>query len=116
MPPRNFSTGTSTRYAMLFRRRQKVCLRARQVATVLFIFVAEGFQNIAVGNQELHEFYSEWPGERLGIVDSHLPFHMAEIAAAEAFLNSQSLAVGKSRGIQPALVVESRGIHNQRVA
>ena len=40
---------------------------------------------------------------------------MDEIAAAKALLNPQRLAVGKSEGIQPALVVEARGIHQQRI-
>ena len=41
---------------------------------------------------------------------------MAEIAAVEAFPNSQVLTVGMSRGIQPALVIESRRIYHEHIA
>ena len=69
-------------------------LVAGQVGTVLFIFVAEGFQDVAIGDQELREFYGERLSESFGILDGHLHFHVAEIAAAEALLKAQSFAVG----------------------
>jgi hypothetical protein len=69
------------------------------VRAVLFIFVAVGLQNIAVRKQEQHELNGDLLGKDLGIFDGHLHVRMAEISAAEALLNTPSLAIAYPSGI-----------------
>src|SRR6266852_7111461 len=87
-----------------------------EVRAVLLVFIAKGLQNVAVWNQELRDLYRDWFEVHLGVLDGHLQVHMAEIAAVKALLKAQSLAAGMSEAIQPALIVESRRIHHERIA
>ena len=86
-----------------------------QVRAVLFVFVAEVLQNVAVWNQELSDLHRDRPEVHFGVVNGHLEVHMAKIAAVKALLNPQSFAPGMSEAVQAALVIESRGVYDQRI-
>src|SRR5260370_7997307 len=83
---------------------------------VLFVFIAEQLQYVAVRNQELSDLYREGLEVHLGVVNGHLQVHMAKIEAVKKLLNPHCLAMRMSGGIQPALVIESRPIHHPRIS
>src|SRR6516164_6944405 len=87
-----------------------------QVRAVLFVFVAEVLQNVAVWNQELSDLHRDRPEVHFGVVNGHLEVDMAKIAAVKALLNPQSFAPGMSETVQAPLVIESRGVYDQRIA
>src|ERR1700719_2363413 len=107
---------SATRSAPALARGFAMCLLLSEVGAVLFVFVAEQFENIGIRLQQLGERDGERPGVHLGIFNGDAHVQVAEIATAEALHDMQRVAVRVSRGIQPALVVEPDGIHHERIA
>src|SRR5579862_372070 len=77
---------------------------------------AEKLQDIAVGNQQFGEAYRNRLRQDIRIVHGRLDVQMPEVTPMETLPDVHRLAARMSVGIQPALVVESRRIHHQRVA
>src|SRR5207237_9487857 len=89
-------------------------LFAHHVGAVLFI-LTDAFDELAVGIQV--EGKSHRPGFRirLRIIECDLNIHMPEVAAAKALGHAQGIGVGMSGIIEPALIIESDGLGNERV-
>src|SRR5437867_7682123 len=85
------------------------------MGTVFFVFT-DTFYELGVGVQI--EGYGHCPGFSvcLRIVERNLDIHMSEVAAPEAFGDAQGLAVRMSRIVEPALIVETDGLGDQRIA
>lgn len=83
---------------------------------VPFTLRAEVFQNVAVGDQEICVLYCDRLRQDVWIFDRRIHVQMAEITPVETLLKVQRLAARKSGAIHPALVIEARRIHHQRIA
>ena len=83
---------------------------------VLFIFGADSFENIGVGQEVKAIFDGERFGVHLGVIESHFYIHMSEIAAMVTLLDAEIFTVRMADYIEPGLVVEASRLHHQRVA
>src|SRR5215475_7080821 len=88
----------------------------RHVGSIPLTLGTETLQNIGIGDQQFCKIYGDWPRQDFRIFYRHLYVQVAEVAAVETLVNAQFFASGKSSGIQPSLVVESRRGYNQRIA
>src|SRR5580765_6053070 len=73
-------------------------------------------EKIGIGEELLDDAEADGSGEDLRIGDGDRQLEMAVIAAAEAFLDAHLLAVTGAARVQPATIVESRRVEDQRVA
>src|ERR1700730_9292065 len=104
---------SSRRYAFSLNTRSSLL---SEMGAVLFVFRADILQYIAIRHQHLGRLYCNRLGVRFGIVDGQLQIHMTEVTPVEPLPNPEFLTLWVSHRIQPALVVESRRIHDQRIA
>jgi hypothetical protein len=72
-------------------------------------------QEIGVREELLDDAEGDGPGEGLGIGDGDREIEVAVIAAAEALLDAQVLAVAGAARVQSATIVEADGVDHQRV-
>jgi hypothetical protein len=86
------------------------------VSQILFIFGAEGLDQVGVGEQELGEFDGDRLSEGFGIVEDELEIQMAEVAAVKTLGDPQGVTVLMAPCVQPAAVVQSDGLDHQRIA
>jgi hypothetical protein len=65
-----------------------------EVGAVLFVFVAEEFEDVGVGQKLMGDLEGKRFGVHLGVVEGHLEIHVSEVAAAVAFHDAQGFAMG----------------------
>src|SRR6202030_2182065 len=58
----------------------------------------------------------EWLGVHRGIVNRDLNLHVSEVAAMESLGHTHRFAMGMAESIQPASIIESRRVDDQRIA
>ena len=73
-------------------------------------------EHVGIRQQPLHEIDGEGFGERLRVDDRHRHVDVAEVAAREALLDPQVLAVAVASGVEPAEVVEAQRVDHEGVA
>jgi hypothetical protein len=64
-----------------------------QMGSILFVFIAEHFENVLVGQKRVRDIDSERPGVDLGIVKGHFYVQVTEVAAVEALSHMENFAV-----------------------
>ena len=72
----------------------------RHVRHVLFVLSADMLEHVGVRQQPFPKVNREGFGERLRISDLHRHVDVAEVAAREALLDAQVLAVAVPSGIE----------------
>src|ERR1700682_2993402 len=82
----------------------------------ILLVIANVFEHFRIGSQLKPDIFSPWLGVSLGVIDGDLNAQMPEVGACEALGDMHRVAVGMTCVIQPAPVVESSGIDNQRVS
>ena len=85
----------------------------RYVSHVFFVFEADVLEHVGIGQQPFHEIDREGFGERLRVGDRHCHVDVAEVAAREALLDPQVLAVAVPPGVEPAEVVEAQRVDHE---
>jgi hypothetical protein len=86
------------------------------VGAVLFVFVANVFENVGTGEKLTGELDGKEFGVHLRIVECHFNIHVSEVAAAVTLHQAQSFAMGVADCIEPCSIVEARRFHDERVA
>ena len=85
------------------------------VAQVLFILGAVLLHQIGIREKNKVELDRKGLCEGLGIIQGKLQFHASEIEAMKALGEMQIFAVRMAIRVEPATVIESRGIDYKRV-
>src|SRR5439155_8989225 len=90
--------------------------RGRHVAQVALVFVANVFEQVAVGIEA--KVFGDGPGTCVGdgVFDGDIDEQMTEVGAAEPLVDDERFRVRVAAVIEPGLVVESGGSDNQDVA
>src|SRR5262249_56907685 len=73
-------------------------------------------RELGMRRQQPVAFDRDRPGEHFRIVERHLEIHVAEVAAAHALREPKRFGLWMSAAVEPRLVVESRGRHDEGVA
>ena len=87
-----------------------------EVRTVLFVFGADVFPDVAVRDQIQRVLDAERPRVHLRIVHRDLHVHVAEVPPPVPFLDLQSVTVRMTGSVQPASIVETHCVYYQRIA
>src|SRR5579863_7496383 len=82
----------------------------------IFFVVADELDQFGVREQGKVQQSAPWFGVRFGVVDSDLHGHVPEVAALEALGGMEGVGVGMAIVIQPALVVETARLDDERIA
>src|SRR6266516_594663 len=90
-------------------------LLSHHMLTVLLV-LADAFDDLGVGIQVEGESHRPGFGVRFRIIECDLDVEVSEVGAVKAFGDAKGVAVGVSGIIEPALIIESDGLGNERVA
>src|SRR5215467_7106016 len=80
------------------------------------LVLANVFQNLRIRRQRLLHMQSERLSKSFGIIDNHIEIHVPEIAPVVSLSRVKRFRIGMPAYVEPALLVESDAIDNQRVA
>ena len=86
------------------------------MGAVLFVFVAEVFEDVGVGQKAWVNLMVKGLVYIWGSSKVDFDIHVSEVAAVVAFHDAQGFAVRVADHIEPGLVVEAGGFHHQGVA
>src|SRR5215831_13048838 len=89
---------------------------AGKVSIVPFVLEAVVLEQIGVGQELFDDAEANRLREGLRIRDRDRQIEMTVVAAAEALLDAHVLAVARAARVEPAAIVEARGVDDQRVA
>src|SRR5438874_11121795 len=87
-----------------------------QMSTVLLIFLAEAFEDVAVGEKVVRDLDGEWSGVHLRVIEGGFDIQVSEVPSAKTFDYPKPFAMRVPRHIEPSFIVEAGGFHHQRVA
>src|SRR6266571_5263775 len=90
-------------------------LLSHHMLTVLLV-LADAFDDLGVGIQVEGESHRPGFGVRFRIIECDLDVEVSEVGAVKAFGDAKGVGVGVSGIIEPALIIESDGLGNERVA
>src|SRR5579871_4054853 len=76
---------------------------------VFFVFIAEAFEDVGVGQQIVGDFERKRLAVHLWIIKSHFHVQVSEVAAVEAFGDAEGLAMRVTHQVQTGLIVEAGG-------
>src|SRR5665213_3079647 len=87
-----------------------------KVDAVFFVFIAEAFEDVGVGQQIMGDFDGKRFGIHRWIVEGHFDIQVSEVAAVEALGYAQRFAVRVAHQIQTGFIVEAGGFDNEYIA
>jgi hypothetical protein len=86
-----------------------------QMDLILFVRVAEVFQQLGVRRQDVVDADRERFGVGLGIVNGHLDFHVSEIPSRESLHEMQRFATRMPHYVERGSVIKANCVDHQRL-